>query len=170
MDTAGLRYVICFCRRGEHVLMLHRDRPPNRHRWNGVGGKLEPGERPLACVRREVLEETGIDLRAARTRFAGIVTWDVGADETLPSTGMYAFVAALPAGWPVWEGERATPEGRLAWLPLAQVCGPGGDGVVTNIPHFLPPMLGGAAPREYRCHYRDGRLARVTVHPCDLLP
>jgi 8-oxo-dGTP diphosphatase len=170
VDVAGLRYVICFCRCGERVLMLHRDRPPNRHRWNGVGGKLEPGERPLACARREVLEETGIALDAAALRFAGIVTWDVGADETLPSTGMYAFVAALPAGWPVWAGERDTPEGRLAWLPVARVCGLDGDGVVTNIPHFLPAMLDGAAPREYRCHYRDGRLVRVTTHPCDLLP
>ena len=43
--------------------MLLGNRPPNAGLWNGFGGKISPGETPLDCVRREVLEEAGIDLR-----------------------------------------------------------------------------------------------------------
>lgn len=58
-----LPYTICFCRCGDEVLMLLRNRPPNAGLWNGLGGKISPGETPLDCVRREVLEEAGIDFR-----------------------------------------------------------------------------------------------------------
>jgi hypothetical protein len=45
-----LRYTLCFLTRGDQVLMLHRRRPPNQGLWNGVGGRLEPGEtRATAC-------------------------------------------------------------------------------------------------------------------------
>ena len=63
--AAGLVYTICFCLRGDAVLMLYRDRPPFARHWNGLGGKIEPGETPLACVEREVLEESGLNLRDA---------------------------------------------------------------------------------------------------------
>jgi 8-oxo-dGTP diphosphatase len=162
----GLVYVTCFCRRGDRLLMLHRRRPPNRGLWNGVGGKLEPGERPLACVHREVWEETGIALAAAaRVTFGGLVTWNLGADPAAPSTGMYAFVAELPPDWPLWDGDREVAEGRLRWLPLARVCDPANDRVVSNIPRFLPTMLAGGAPREYRCAYDGERLVDVTAYP-----
>ena len=29
-------------------------------KWNGLGGKLEPGETPEQCVIREVAEESGL--------------------------------------------------------------------------------------------------------------
>lgn len=29
-------------------------------KWNGVGGKIEPGETPIEAMRREFLEETGM--------------------------------------------------------------------------------------------------------------
>ena len=54
-----LAYTICFCLASDRVLLLHRRRPPNAGRWNGVGGKLAPGETPAARIRREVLQETG---------------------------------------------------------------------------------------------------------------
>ena len=45
------------------VLMMHRiskKHDINHGKWIGVGGKLERGETPEACMRREVLEETGL--------------------------------------------------------------------------------------------------------------
>ena len=42
--------------------MLHRRRPPNQGLWNGVGGRIEAGEPPLAACLREVQEETGYRL------------------------------------------------------------------------------------------------------------
>ncbi|MCA9425692.1 MAG: 8-oxo-dGTP diphosphatase, partial [Candidatus Omnitrophica bacterium] len=42
-------------------------------KWNGLGGKLEPGESPEECVIREVFEESG--LRLIEPEFRGILTW-----------------------------------------------------------------------------------------------
>ncbi len=52
-----LPYTICFCLRGEQVLMLYRSKPPNAQRWNGLGGRIEEGETPLVCVQREIFLE-----------------------------------------------------------------------------------------------------------------
>ena len=67
---------LCYLRRGNSLLMLHRDRKEhdeNAGKWIGVGGKFEEGESPEDCVRREVLEETGLTLCSARLR--GVVTF-----------------------------------------------------------------------------------------------
>lgn len=40
--------------------MLYRTFPPNAQMWNGLGGKIEAGETPLASVQREVQEEAGL--------------------------------------------------------------------------------------------------------------
>ena len=159
-------YTICFCRCGDLVMMLRRLRPPNAGLWNGLGGKISPGETPLDCVRREVLEESGIDLRSpGDLRFAGVVRWDAGVDPTGPSTGMHAFVAELPDGRSVREDERKVTEGTLSWKPVGWACDPENDDVVSNIPHFLPHLLNGTEPMEYRCEYVGGRLRNLMVSP-----
>lgn len=159
-------YTICFCRCEDSVLMLHRRRPPNAGRWNGLGGKISPGETPLDCVQREVLEEAGIDLRqSGTTRFAGVVTWKKGVDPTAPSTGMDAFVAELPGDWPVWEGAVEVEEGLLAWKPLGWTCDPRNETVVGNILRFLLGLLTNPEPMEYRCEYEAERLVDVGVGP-----
>lgn len=163
-----LPYTICFCLCGDSVLMLYRRKPPNKHRWNGLGGKRERDESPLDCVRREVLEESGVDLNdAAGLRFAGTVTWPTGADPTSASRGMYAYVATLPPDWPVWDGGRHVPEGMLCWQPVAWVCDPSNPDVVDNIPHILPLMLEHAFPVEYYCDYRGDDLVGVVARPLE---
>ena len=164
MQEVLLRYTICFCCCGDMVLMLYRSNAPNRQRWNGLGGKLEPAETPLACVRREILEEASIDLQVAeRLHYAGIVTWNVGSDLLSPTGGMYAFIAQMPPDWPIWEGERETEEGLLCWKPIEWVCDPGNLVVVSNIPHFLPLMLRKKSPQEYFCAYRGYELMHMVV-------
>jgi 8-oxo-dGTP diphosphatase len=159
-------YTICFCYRGDLLLMLYRNRPPNQGRWNGLGGKIQPGGTPLVCMQREMREEAGIDLaQSPSCRFAGIVTWPSGADSTSPSKGMYAFLAELPPEAEIWEGERDTPEGRLCWKPLAWICDSQNTAVVDNIPHFLLEMFAQEAPQEYYCDYRDGTLRQMVIHP-----
>lgn len=45
---------------GREVLLIRKDRPAwQAGRWNGIGGKVEPGEAPLAAMVREGLEEVG---------------------------------------------------------------------------------------------------------------
>lgn len=45
--------------------MLHRIKKENdihEGKWNGLGGKFEPGETPEECVIREVKEESGLNI------------------------------------------------------------------------------------------------------------
>lgn len=156
-----LPYTICFCTRGDDVLMLHRAKPPVAHQWNGVGGKLEPGETPLDCIWREVEEETGLDLRTADiVRLAGLVRWGPGG-ALGHATGMYVFIANFPPDYPIWRDERSIPEGNLCWKPLEWVCDPCNTAVVDNIAYYLPTMLSETAVFEYCCDYREGFLTHV---------
>ncbi len=48
--------------RGNQVLLLHRHHAHGEGTWSPPGGHLEFGETPEACARREVKEETGLDV------------------------------------------------------------------------------------------------------------
>lgn len=57
-------------------LMLHRTKKQNDYnhdKWIGIGGKFEQTESPEDCIKREVLEETGLTLKSMEYR--GIVTF-----------------------------------------------------------------------------------------------
>ncbi len=67
---------LCYIERGDSYLMLHRvkkDNDENHDKWIGIGGKFEEGESPEECMRREMLEETG--LTAKSWQYRGIVTF-----------------------------------------------------------------------------------------------
>lgn len=146
--------------------MLLRRKWPHAGCWNGVGGKIEPGEAPRACVEREVAEETGLDLRRAESVFfGGVVTWPPDDPVAGDGAGMYVYVATFAPGAARWADERATPDGVLRWQPLAWVCDATNAAVIANIPHFLPPMLAGEPPREYACDFAGATLLAVTPRP-----
>lgn len=101
---------LCYVQRPGQTLMLHRVKRANDYhegKWNGLGGKFEPGESPEECVVREVYEESGLvcldpSLRGQITfpNFDGEADWYV-----------WLFLA------PDWTGElRDSLEGRLAWI------------------------------------------------------
>ena len=101
---------LCYIENGGNVLLLHRTRKnedPNRGKWIGVGGHIEPGETPEMCVLREVFEETGLHLLNARYR--GIVHFrsDVNPDEDMHLFTATAFTGTL----------QDCDEGDLKWIP-----------------------------------------------------
>jgi len=77
---------------------------------------------------------------------------------------MYVFVADLQHGSARKEVLR-TPEGLLSWKPLDWVCDPENEGVVSNIPCFLPELLEGKEPIEDLCEYVAGKLVGLTAKP-----
>jgi 8-oxo-dGTP diphosphatase len=157
-----MRYTLCFLtrncsRKGEEVLMLHRKFPPNQGLWNGVGGRLEPGESPRACILREVFEEAGY--RLSGVIFRGILTWD--GFETPPG-GLYLFTAEAPAS----DGQPAAwvcEEGQLEWKLREWVFS--APEVVSNIAIFGPLVLGNALPQEYHFSYQAGKIVRYEILP-----
>jgi 8-oxo-dGTP diphosphatase len=69
---------LCYVRDGVggRTLMLHRIKKVNdmhAGKWNGLGGKLEAGESPEECARREVFEESG--LRMVDPILRGVITF-----------------------------------------------------------------------------------------------
>lgn len=106
---------LCYLQRGGKTLMLHRVKKPNdihRGKWNGLGGKLLPGESPEDCVIREVREESG--LRITKPRFHGFLTFPGfdGEDDWY----VWVFTANRFTG-----RTRESAEGVLRWIPNAAV-------------------------------------------------
>lgn len=154
-----LKYTLCFIQRGQDLLMLNRRYAPTMGLWNGVGGKIEPGETPAECILREIQEETGIAVTTVR--YGGSVTWTV---DGVPG-GLYTFIAEVPADLE-YPTPRAIDEGLLDWKPTSWVTDPENFGVVPNIPRFLPPMLRGERPLHHHFDFVDGlHLVRYTTSP-----
>jgi len=101
---------LCYIRKDGKTLMLFRnkkERDVHEGKWNGLGGKLEPGESPEECAIREVFEESG--LRATRPLLRGILTFP----KFTPKDDWYVFVYEFSH----FNGELIdSPEGELEWV------------------------------------------------------
>ena len=143
---------LCYIRREDHILMLFRNKKEqdeNEGKWIGVGGKVEPGESPDECVRREVAEETG--LMPEEWRFRGIITF---VSDLYGTEYMILYDAVSSAG----EIDADCVEGELRWilkddvpaLPMWE-----GDRV------FLPRLLNSDELIFLKLVYEGDRLVRV---------
>jgi 8-oxo-dGTP diphosphatase len=101
---------LCYVRSGGKTLMIHRIKKQNdmhAGKWNGLGGKLEPGETPEECVIREVHEESGLTIHGPDLR--GILTFP----EFSGGEDWYAFVFVAPH----FRGDLIeSGEGVLEWV------------------------------------------------------
>jgi 8-oxo-dGTP diphosphatase len=144
---------LCYVRRPGQTLMIHRiKRAGDMHagKWNGLGGKLEPGETPEACARREIYEESGLQVTDLQMR--GFLTFPAfRLDED-----WYAFVFTAQAQ----AGELIDPpEGVLAWID---------DGRLVELPlwegdRIFLPWLEGERFFSARFVYVEGRLVAHDV-------
>ncbi|UUZ82355.1 8-oxo-dGTP diphosphatase [Paenibacillus sp. P26] len=147
-----IKYTICFIRRNDEILLLNRERAPWMGAWNGVGGKIEPGESPKESVLREIAEETGLVPRSVV--FKGMVTWQV--DDSYFG-GMYAYLAEVEEELE-FTTPRPTEEGLLDWKKIDWILHPDNKGVASNIPKYLPKPLGDSRRFEHFCTFRGGRM------------
>jgi len=107
---------LCYLENKGRYLMLLRNKKkndPNKNKWIGVGGKLEAGESPHECARREIFEETGI--KADNLLYRGRVHFnsDIYEDEI-----MHLFTAFCDT-----EDFISCNEGELRWIKKEDVMG-----------------------------------------------
>lgn len=137
---------------GERVLMIHRNaRPDDQHigKFNGLGGKLEPMEDIAAGMRREILEEAGIECLSMQLR--GTLNWPGFGKQGEDWLG-FIFLIDLYSG----EVPPRNAEGDLVWVERARLM---------ELPmwegdrHFLP-LVFDADPRPFHgvMPYREGRM------------
>jgi 8-oxo-dGTP diphosphatase len=139
---------------GQSVLLVHRNaRANDQHygKYNGLGGKLEATESVLDGLKREILEEAGLQMDSPVLR--GTISW--------PGFGKggedwFAFVFRIDR----WSGTPFTrnPEGALEWVPVSRLL-KGELNLWEGDNHFLP-MVFDDDPRLFHgvMPYRDGRL------------
>ena len=80
---------LCYLKADGKTLMIHRIKKEDdmhQGKWNGLGGKLDPGETPEECAIREVFEESGLTI--VDPILKGILTFPKFAKEE----DWYAFV------------------------------------------------------------------------------
>ena len=101
---------LCYIQHAGQTLMIHRVKRANDihlGKWNGLGGKFNPGESPEECVIREVREESGLMLRQPRLRGLLIFPGFKGND-------WYVFVFTASE----FSGQlKENEEGFLSWIP-----------------------------------------------------
>jgi len=121
----------------DRVLLQYKSRGFGRGKWNGPGGKIENGESPIECVRREVFEETGIEILNAR--LLGELEF-IFPHNNADNFYSYVFVSYDYRGKPKDKGE-----GELKWfrkeeMPLAEMW--------DDDQHWLPEILEGNFVRK----------------------
>ena len=149
---------------GRQVLLIHRTgRPADHHagKYNGLGGKLEPGEDVVACMRREVREEAGIECDDLTLR--GTISWPGFGKKGEDWLG---FIFRIDR----WHGElkAGNAEGTLGWVDVDQIL---------TLPlwegdRYFLPLVFESDPRQFHgvMPYRDGRPLSWNVSYLSLNP
>lgn len=145
---------LCYIEDGDKYLMINRNtggEDPNAGKWLGIGGHFSFGECPEECVRREVMEETG--LTVSSLAFRGLITF-------VSDDGLWEYIHLFTAV--AKEGQLPLcDEGSLEWveksripsLPLWE-----GDHI------FLKLLTDGAPFFSLKLLYRDTRLSEVLLN------
>ncbi|AZZ38958.1 8-oxo-dGTP diphosphatase [Acidipropionibacterium jensenii] len=136
---------------GQRVLMVHRvarSYDDQLGKYNGLGGKVEPGEDVAAGMRRELREEASIEVDAMRLR--GTVSWPGFGKDGSDHFGLVFVIDS-------WHGQipDANAEGPLSWQRIDQL---------SELPmwegdrYFLPLVFDPQVNQFHGCiPYHDGR-------------
>src|SRR5436853_1667917 len=136
---------------GRRVLLIHRNR---RHddahlgKYNGLGGKLDAGEDVVACMRREIHEEAGIECEDLK--LCGTISW--------PGFGKhgedwFAFIFRIDR----WRGQplAENAEGTLEWVEVSRIL----ELPLWEGDHHFVPLVFDEANRQFHgvMPYENGR-------------
>jgi 8-oxo-dGTP diphosphatase len=136
---------------GRQVLLIHRNRrSDDAHlgKYNGLGGKLDPGEDVVACMRREVREEAGIECDELTLR--GTISWPGFGKQ---GEDWFGFIFRIDR----WHGAPRSdnPEGTLEWIDVERIL----DLPLWEGDRYFLPLVFARTDRAFHgvMPYRDGR-------------
>ncbi len=112
------------------VLLARRAFDPYRGYWDIPGGFLEEGEHPLDGLRRELHEETGLDVEPLE--FLGVWMDRYGGDSTADATLNLYWTARIVGG----KAQAADDVSELAWFEPAELPEPD-ELAFDNVPQVL---------------------------------
>lgn len=134
--------------------MLHRNKRQDDYhfgKWNGLGGKLLPGETPEEAARREIEEESGLVVGSLELK--GVITFPLF--DSKDDWYVFVFNAYEPRGI-----LNESQEGELHWIEtkdITKLCLWPGDRI------FLP-WLDEHAFFSAKFSYRAGELLAYSVN------
>jgi len=136
---------------GRKVLLVHRNRrpeDPQLGKYNGLGGKVQAGEDVVACIRREIHEEAGLECEALVLR--GTISWPgFGKD----GEDWFGFIFRIDQ----WSGQPHAEnlEGTLEWVEMERLM----ELPLWEGDRFFLPLVFEYTDRQFHgvMPYRDGR-------------
>lgn len=146
---------LCFVTHGDDVLMLRGapDKPIWPNKYNGVGGHIEADEDVYSAARREIEEETGLEVHHLYLRG----TINIPVDEA-SHTGILVFVFSAASAT---RDVRPSEEGTLEWVPRDRVTD---LDLVEDLPIILPRVLSmDADDTPFHAHYHFDENDRLVV-------
>ncbi len=143
---------------GQRTLLIHRNsRDDDLHlgKYNGLGGKLDPGEDVVAGLKRELREEAGIECEDIKLR--GTISWP-GFGKNGEDWFGFIFRIDRFRGTPLAEN----PEGTLSWIPVDQIL----DLPLWEGDRYFLPLVFSNDPRQFHgvMPYDNGHPVSWTFH------
>jgi len=123
---------LCFCVRGDSVLLAMKKRGFGAGKWNGYGGKVDGKESPRTAAARELKEESGLSAAEHTLEQAALVRFYFDGSQLFEC---HVFLVRD------WEGEpRESEEMKPRWFPVSQL--PFGEMWVADS-KWIPLILAG---------------------------
>jgi 8-oxo-dGTP diphosphatase / 2-hydroxy-dATP diphosphatase len=124
---------LCIIHKHPHILLGMKKRGFGEGKYNGFGGKVEPGETIEKAALREVYEESGITIRDKDINKVGLIDFEFKGDPELLE--VHIFKASKFKGDP-----KETEEMRPAWFKTRDI--PYNNMWLDDV-HWMPLLLSG---------------------------
>lgn len=143
---------ICFCLKGDQVLLAMKKRGFGAGKWNGYGGKLESGESPKTGAVRELQEESGLIVQEEKLEQLAVILFKF---EEVPLFECHVFSTRE------WMGDLAeTEEMRPEWYQISKL--PFGDMWAADT-KWIPMVLSGEKIKAEVNYSSDGKVVKSFV-------